>query len=58
MKAPKFEEAVGALLATIALLVVSFVAIVTLNEIALGALIGVVAAATGFYLRGRVQSGS
>ena len=55
MKPPSFGEAVGALLALIATGVIAWAVIGQQNAIALGALIAVIAAANGFFLRAKVQ---
>ena len=58
MKAPTFEQLIGGILAIGGLGVVSFVVITTGNETALGAMVGVLTGATGFYIRGRLETKS
>lgn len=50
-----FDKAIGGLLAGGALFSVMYAAVVLGNEQAMGALVAVLAAAVGFYLRGKVQ---
>lgn len=51
---PKFHEAVGSLIALAAVGVVAYIAIVQNNAQAQGALVAVVAAAQGYFLRAKV----
>lgn len=51
-----FGEAVGAVLSTVAVAVIAYAVVGQQNAIALGALITIVAAANGFFLRAKVQS--
>lgn len=57
---PQFDIGpyVGALLALGVSGVVCYIAVTTLNEIALGALIGIVAASGSYFLRGKVEAQS
>ena len=55
MRWPKFEHVIASLLALGSLGSVTYAAVWQANEQALGALIAVVAAAVGYYLRGRVE---
>ena len=50
-----FTDAIGATLGLVALLGVVYAAVVTGNVTALGALISLLAAAAGFFLRAKVQ---
>jgi len=52
---PKFGEVFGAAMSAVAMLAVTYVAIAMDSEPAQGALFAVVAAAVGFFLRGRVE---
>jgi uncharacterized membrane protein len=56
MRPPRFSEAVGALGFAAALTVVAYAALFGGDEQALGALISVVAAGVGFFLRGKVEN--
>ena len=51
---PKFAEAVGAAGFLVAVLVLAGYAVIFQSDVALGALIAVVAAGNGFFLRGKV----
>jgi hypothetical protein len=55
MRGVTFERAIGALLAVGALVAVMIAALMQGNEQAMGALVAVLAAAVGYFLRGRVQ---
>ena len=55
MRGVTFDKAVSALLAGGALFAVMFAAVAQGNEQAMGALVAVLAAAVGFYLRGKLQ---
>lgn len=57
---PQFDIGpyVGALLALGVTGVVCYIAVTTLNEIALGALIGIVAASGSYFLRGKIEAQS
>lgn len=52
---PTFQEVVAALLTVATAVVICYLAVTTANETVIGLLGGVLAAATGFYLRGRVE---
>jgi hypothetical protein len=52
---PRFGEMVGAAIGMAAMLAVIYAAILQQSEQALGALMAVVAAAVGYFLRGRVE---
>ena len=58
MRWPKFQDAIGSILCLGALGVVAYAAAWQNNEQALGALIAVVAAGVGYYLRGRMSNPS
>lgn len=51
-----FAEKVGALMALMAMLVIAYLAVAGGSEQAAGGLLAVLAAATGFFLRGKVQA--
>lgn len=53
---PAFNDIVGAILATIGLAVIAYLAIAYQSEQAEGALIALLSAAIGYIYRGRVQS--
>ena len=50
------KDGVAALMSIIAVVVLSYLAVVVESETAVGAIIAVSAAATAWYLRGRVQT--
>lgn len=52
---PSFQEVVAAVLTIATAAVICYLAVTTANETVIGLLGGVLAAATGFYLRGRVE---
>lgn len=54
MRGITFDKAIGGLLAGGALFSVMYAAVAMQNEQAMGALVAVLAAAVGFYLRGKV----
>lgn len=56
MRGLTFERAIGALLATGALVAVMIAALMQGNEQAMGALVAVLAAAVGYFLRGRINN--
>lgn len=56
MQQPSFGELIGAAMALVAMGVLAFLALSTGNQEAAGALIAVVAAATGYFLRAKVQA--
>jgi len=55
MQQPTFGEAVGAVMVLEAMGVISYLAVVTKNEITIGALISVVAGGVTYFIRGRLQ---
>lgn len=55
MKTPAFEQVVGGVMALGALGIIGFSVVTTGNEQATGALIALMAAAVGFYYRGKVE---
>ena len=50
-----FNEIIGAVMGLVALVVVAYASIMQGNEGAMTALVGVLGAAAGFFLRGRTQ---
>lgn len=55
MQQPTFSEAVGGFLTFVALVVLSYIAIRTNSEVAVGALIVVVSGGAQYFLRAKVQ---
>lgn len=55
---PKFAEMIGALMGLVTVAAVTYIAIVMNSESAQGALFAVLAAAVGYFLRGRVEKPS
>ena len=55
MNAPVWSDLIGGILALGALLVLAYVAVVLGSEQAQGALTAVLSAATGYYLRGKIE---
>lgn len=56
MQLPRFAEAVGAGMAAVALGVAAYAAVAQDKAEALGAIIAIVAAANGYFLRARVKN--
>lgn len=55
MMRPKFSEIVGATGFAVALVAVAYLAVFGNNESAQGALYGVIGAAVGYFMRGKVE---
>ena len=56
MSTDDIQKLAAVLMALIALTVLAYMALTTNSETAMGALISVVSAATGYFMRGKVQT--